>query len=84
MKWIAYLGRNTFPIMMFHFLMFKIGNAVMVVLGVIPLEQINSFLPPKPNAEAIWILYVAIACCTSIMIWKVLLRRNMLKRVRLK
>lgn len=73
-KAIAFLGKNSLSILIFHFLWFKAGNVIMVLCRVIPLEQINSFLPPKPKAESFWPLYTVIACYGSILLWKMLCR----------
>lgn len=73
-KVIAYLGKNSYPIMCFHFLMFKFGNALMVLLHVMKLEQINSFLPPLPETKGYWSIYVAIGCVFSILLWNMVNR----------
>lgn len=78
-KAIAFLGKNSLSILIFHFLWFKAGNAIMVLCRVIPLEQINSFLPPKPEAESFWPVYTLIACCGSILLWKTICRFGMMR-----
>ena len=78
-KAIAFLGKNSLSILIFHFLWFKAGNVIMVLCRVIPLEQINSFLPPKPDAESFWPLYTLIACCGSILLWKTICRFGMMR-----
>lgn len=76
---IAWFGKNSFPIMCFHFLMFKIGNALMVLFGVIPLKEINSFLPPLPNAEKYWVIYVVVSSMGSILLWKTMNRVSLIR-----
>lgn len=75
----GYLEKNSLTILIFHFLWFKAGNAIMVLYRVIPLEQINSLLPPKPGAENFRLLYTLIACFGSVLLWKMLCRFGVMR-----
>lgn len=71
---LTWLGKRTMGIMYLHFLAFKIGNLIMALAKIIPFEQVNSFLPPKPEAENFWYIYVIIACPLSVLAWDVISR----------
>lgn len=62
-----YLGRNTFPILMYHFLFFRLLSVVLYYAGVVEMEDVLQS-PLIRSTSVLWMGYTvfAIACCMGL------------------
>lgn len=66
------LGRNTLPIMLFHFAFFKAGYWILYLFGVVPFTYLRNFVPTVEIGKSYWILLTIISIALSIFLWKCL------------
>ena len=68
----AYLGRNTLPILLFHFMAFKISFYCLYKFGLIPFQDISVFVPSDEVGEKYWWFIALIAILVSLLIWVII------------
>lgn len=68
--WIRYLGRNTLPILLFHFMAYKAAYALLAAAGYMRWEQIAELTPPVEIGMRFWWLIAAVAIIICQIIWK--------------
>lgn len=76
-KLFAYIGKNTLPILIFHFMYFKITHVILIVMNIAPLEQFVSLLPGP--MESYWLIYSLLSIIASIITWKILIKVKIIK-----
>ena len=71
-KGIAYVGKNTLPIIYFHFLVFKVCIGILVIFGVVNINYMQNFTPLQDNIglRFLW-LFLLVSIVGSIFLWKV-------------
>lgn len=69
-KLFSKIGANTFGILIFHFLFFKLVDLVFYFLGMFELQNLVYVVPPKELGDIYWPIYLAVAVSGSIVIWK--------------
>ena len=77
-KILQVIGRNTLPIVMFHFIWFNLGYILLYLLGLAPFEYLQSFTPGEIGASW-WPMFTAIGTGCSILTWKVMMRFRLLR-----
>lgn len=77
---LSSLGRQTLPVVFFHFAFFKVGNLVLIAVGLLPRESFNSFLPPDGVSNRFWWLYTIIAITCCVVLWRILLSFPVIKK----
>lgn len=68
----AYLGRNTLPILLFHFMAFKIPFYVLYKFGSISLQDISVLVPSDEVGKKYWWFIALIAILVSLLIWVII------------
>lgn len=71
-KMFEYIGQNTLPIVIFHFMYFKITSIILIAMNIAPFEQLASFLPGP--MENYWFVYSLLSILASIITWKILIK----------
>ena len=77
---LSSLGRQTLPVVFFFFFFFKVGNLVLIAVGLLPKESFNSFLPPDGVSNRFWWLYTIIAITCCVVLWRILLSFPVIKK----
>ncbi len=67
---IRYLGRNTLPILLFHFMAFKTAYALLAAAGYMRWDQIADLTPSIEIGSHFWWLITAVAIAISLILWK--------------
>lgn len=75
---LAAAGRNTLPVVLFHFLWFNLGYAILYILGRAPFEYLRSFTPGELGAPW-WPMFTLIGIVMSILTWKIMMRLRILR-----
>ena len=76
---IRYLGRNTLPILLFHFMAFKVAYLILFAARYMQWEQIAELTPPAEIGMRFWWLISAIAVAVSLIIWEGIRRVKILR-----
>lgn len=76
---IRYLGRNTLPILLFHFMAFKAAYLILFAAGYMQWDQIAELTPPAEIGMRFWWLISAIAVAISLIIWEGIRRVKFLR-----
>lgn len=71
---IVYIGKNTLGILVFHLMFFKIGYAILILAGIVPLAYLKTFVPTTPIGNEYWWLITGTSVVTSIFLYRLLLR----------
>lgn len=72
-NWLtAYLGRNTLPILLFHFMAFKVSFYFLYKFGLIPFQDISVFVPSDEVGKKYWWFIALIAILVSLLIWVII------------
>ena len=77
-KLLQFLGKNTLSIVIFHFLWFNLGYFILYLLGIAPVEYLQSFTPGELGAPW-WPMFTLIGCGCSILTWKIMMRFSFLR-----
>lgn len=77
-KMLQMIGRNSLPIVLFHFIWFNLGYIVLYLAGLAPFEYLQSFTPGEIGAPW-WPMFTAIGTGCSILTWKVMMRFRFLR-----
>jgi len=67
------LGKNTLPIMLFHFMLFNLGYWILYIFNVVPFEYLQNFTPTYEIGRIYWPLFTVIAVSGSILLWKLMM-----------
>lgn len=71
-KLFSIIGSNTFGILTFHFLFFKLVNIVFYMFGMFEIHDLVNVVPPQELGNAFWPIYLMVAVPGSIAIWRVM------------
>lgn len=74
---LSYLGKNTLPIVFFHFMWFNAGFALLYWAGKAPLSVLQNFTPPSELA-GYWWLFVLTGTGGSVLLWELVQRSKLL------
>ena len=66
------------PVVLFHFLWFNLGYAILYILGRAPFEYLRSFTPGELGAPW-WPMFTLIGIVMSILTWKIMMRLRILR-----
>ena len=72
-KTMKLIGRNTFGIMLFHFLMFRLVSLVLAKMSMVPKDVCRMLVPTGP-AASYWACYFVAGVFGSLFIWRLLSR----------
>lgn len=72
------VGKNTLPIVIFHFIWFNLGYILLYLAGLAPFEYLQSFTPGEIGAPW-WPMFTLIGTGMSILTWKVMMRFRFLR-----
>lgn len=75
---LTYLGRNTLPIVLFHFVWFKFGFYLLYLLKQAPFTILQSFVPPSDISYTWWWLFVVTGIGGSLILWKIFISFRLL------
>ena len=67
-----YIGKNTFGILLFHFMGFKVAYLVLYMLNVIPKEDIALLCPKAEVGNLYWWLIAGISIGVCLLIWQII------------
>lgn len=71
-KIVAYLGRNTLPILLFHFMAFKVPFYILYKLDIINFQEISAFVPSSEIGNSYWWFITLISILVSLLIWVII------------
>lgn len=71
-----YLGQNTMPILVWHFLSFKIVSFLIVLIYGIPIDKLSGFPTVKTNNSWQWIAYFFVGLVVPLFISKAIRMMN--------
>lgn len=77
---LQFLGRNTLPIVLFHFVGFKVATGILVILDKISISELSNIVPSPEVGNKYWWFYTITSISLSLFIWKIL---NYFKSIRL-
>lgn len=66
----AFFGRNTIGILFLHFLCFKVGYLPLYLLGIVPKEYFQNFLPSGETGSAYWPFIAMVSIFSSVVLWQ--------------
>ena len=72
-KLLQAIGRNTMPIVLFHFMSFNVGFVFLYAVGIVPVEYLQNFTPAGVVGAAWWPLFTIVGIGCSILLWKLLM-----------
>ena len=64
-----YIGRNTFGILIYHFLGFKLASLILSLFGVCDWKIISNLCPPAEVSNSWWFIYLIVSVSFSILVW---------------
>lgn len=67
------IGKNTMPIVFFHFVFFTVIHLVLAFFHVLSWQEVKTFLIPSSVAE-LWWLYAFGSICLSILFWQIMMK----------
>ena len=68
----SYIGQNTSSIVFFHFIFFKISYIILYSSGIVPLDDVQNFIPNPEIGSKYYVMFVFISILLSILMWKLL------------
>lgn len=71
-KGLSYLGRNTFGILIFHLIGFKLVTFILSLFGVCGFNEISKLLPPSEITNIWWPLYLIGTIAFSLAVWELI------------
>ena len=71
---LAYLGNNTVPIMLFHFMFFNVAYYILYLLGKAPYSYLQNFIPTQDVGNQYWWLISGISILICLFVWSVMKR----------
>lgn len=71
---LSYLGKNTLPIVLFHFIWFNLGYYLLYLAGVVPFSYLQNFIPQEDISYTWWWLFVLVGVGGSVLVWKIVQR----------
>lgn len=78
---LSYLGKNTLPIVLFHFIWFNLGFYLLYLAGKIPFSYLQDFTPPEDISYTWWWLFVIVGIGGSVLLWEGIRRCKLLRIV---
>lgn len=70
-KILSYIGENTLGILLYHFVGFKLVTLVFFVMNKCDIHSISLLCPPSDLSDDWWEVYVLVAICFSLFVWRV-------------
>ncbi len=70
----SYIGKNTIPIIFFHFAFFKVAFLLLCFFGVVNISYLTNFVPTTEIGRKYWLFISFVAVALSLLVWKVLLK----------
>ncbi|MDD3346469.1 acyltransferase [Oscillibacter sp.] len=67
---LSYLGKNTLPIVLFHFMWFNLGFYILYLMGQVSFSYLQNFTPQDDISYIWWWLFVLIGIIGSILLWQ--------------
>lgn len=68
-KAVQYLGQNTFGILIFHFVGFKLVTLCLYLFGFCNIEEMAKLVPPAELTNTFWPLYLIVSIAFSLSVW---------------
>lgn len=78
---IVKMGRATLGILLFHFLFFKIGYAILAATGVVDWGYVANFTPTHEIGNRYWWLISGLSIALSIAAWNFILNNQLLRTI---
>lgn len=76
---IRYIGRNTFGILIFHFIGFKLAGTVLCILKVCDWNMISNLTPPGEISDSWWPFYLVVATSFSLFTWNIMNKSKIIR-----
>lgn len=70
----TYVGERTLPILLFHFLFFKVSFFLLFILRVVPIKSLAELIPTGEIGDKYWILFTFVSIFLSIVLWNFIQR----------
>ena len=71
------IGKNTFGILVFHFMAFKILFLILAKLGIITMQEVQ-LTTPADSIKKYWLLITLYSIIFSMMLWNILYKNNII------
>ena len=78
---VVKIGHATLGILLFHFIFFKAGYAILAAYGVVDWGYIVNFIPTPEIGDRYWLLISSFSIMLSIITWNLILKVNFLRLI---
>lgn len=73
-KVFSFLGKNTLPIVFFHFVGFKLGYGILYLCKIVPSSYFQNFTPTAEIGNVWWWMLTLVSIGASLLVWLVVMK----------